>query len=173
MCCRRASSALNSKGSECDCDASWGASSSTNQRSNPKPRKSNTNRDCGVTMAFKDCGETEGRGGGGQPLWKTLKRVLWSLISDANTLRTSSFKTFKIEMSEMFCSNWWMAFYKFYLHWHFLLMWMCLCSVCAHTAACAELQLDDCSPNSGLWSLNICGERPEKLWSTRKTVLDS
>ena len=60
LCCSMASSALNSKGRECVCDASWGARSSTNQRSNPSPRKSNTNRDCGVTMAFKDCGETEG-----------------------------------------------------------------------------------------------------------------
>ncbi|TNN52151.1 hypothetical protein EYF80_037633 [Liparis tanakae] len=59
MACQMASSALNSKGREFDCDASWGASSSTNHCSNPKPRKSNTNRECGVTMAFKDCGEPE------------------------------------------------------------------------------------------------------------------
>lgn len=50
-----ASSALNSKGRECVCDASWGASSRTSHRSSPRPRKSNSKRDCGVKMALRDC----------------------------------------------------------------------------------------------------------------------
>lgn len=58
LCCRMASRALNSKGSECVCEASCRASSRTSQRSNPSPRKSNTKRLWGVTMAFNDCGDT-------------------------------------------------------------------------------------------------------------------
>lgn len=54
LCCSMASRALNSKGRECDCEASCGASSRTNQRSKLSPRKSNTSKDSGVTMAFKD-----------------------------------------------------------------------------------------------------------------------
>lgn len=63
LCCRMASRALNSKGRDCVCDASWGARSRTNQRSRPRPRKSNTNRDWGVTIAFK---AWKKRRGGGQ-----------------------------------------------------------------------------------------------------------
>lgn len=53
LCCSMASRALNSKGKECVCDASWEARSSTSQRSKPRPRKSNTSRDWGVTIAFR------------------------------------------------------------------------------------------------------------------------
>lgn len=54
LCCSMASRALNSNGRDCACDASCGASSRTNQRSKLSPRKSNTSKDSGVTMAFKD-----------------------------------------------------------------------------------------------------------------------
>lgn len=53
LCCSMASRALNSKGKECVCDASWEARSSTSQRSKPRPRKSNTSSDWGVTIAFR------------------------------------------------------------------------------------------------------------------------
>lgn len=56
LCCSMASRARNSKGREWVCEASWGARSSTNQRSKPRPRKSNTIRDSGVTTAFRDLG---------------------------------------------------------------------------------------------------------------------
>lgn len=51
--CSMASRALNSKGKECVCDASWEARSNTSQRSKPRPRKSNTSRDWGVAIAFR------------------------------------------------------------------------------------------------------------------------
>lgn len=53
LCCSIASKALNSKGKDCVWDASWEARSSTSQCSIPRPRKSNTSRDWGVTIAFR------------------------------------------------------------------------------------------------------------------------
>lgn len=68
LCCSMASRALNSKGRECVCDASWEARSSTSQRSRPRPRKSNTSSDWGVTIAFKVWNTTH--------LWD-VSMVLW------------------------------------------------------------------------------------------------
>lgn len=142
--CSMASSALNSKGRECVCDVSCGGSSSTNQRSNPRPRKSSTKRHCGVTMAFKDYGETEG--------W--VGRVAFfkntNDLCTQNEMKLKMKPSFFLAVDELiFINSFFLPDMCFYMNMSvWLYMSNCFCKVCRR--------------NCWLWSVNIWGDRSDQ-----------